>query len=161
MRFFSSSSRLSRSGRAGGGQAWGGRGARGPPPLTFIHAVQNGFQHLVAVAIAVFLPDGAIFTAEDDELSIAPAQGGEVRDLHDDGPAERPRSSSSSLITITTRRTDPRNCMLEGPREMIRLASPSPSTSGGGVVSFCGLTRRQVMRVGAVQVRGGMMIRRP
>lgn len=51
--------------------------------------------------------------------------------------------------------------MLEGPREMIRLASPSPSTSGGGVVSFCGLTRRQVMRVGAVQVRGGMMMRRP
>lgn len=57
--------------------------------------------------------------------------------------------------------TDPRNCMLEGPREMIRLASPSPSTRGGGVVSFCGLTRRQVMRVGAVQVRGGMMMRRP
>lgn len=57
--------------------------------------------------------------------------------------------------------TDPRNCILEGPREMMRLASPSPSTSGGGVVSFWGLTRRQVMRVGAVQVRGGMMIRRP
>lgn len=51
--------------------------------------------------------------------------------------------------------------MLDGPSEMMRLASPSPSTSGGGVVSFCGLTRRQVMRVGAVQVRGGMMIRRP
>lgn len=51
--------------------------------------------------------------------------------------------------------------MLEGPREMIRLASPSPSTRGGGVVSFCGLTSRQVMRVGAVQVRGGMMMRRP
>lgn len=32
--------------------------------------------------------------------------------------------------------THPRNCMLEGPREMMRLASPSPSTSGGGVVSF-------------------------
>lgn len=32
--------------------------------------------------------------------------------------------------------TDPRNCILEGPREMMRLASPSPSTSGGGVVSF-------------------------
>lgn len=51
--------------------------------------------------------------------------------------------------------------MLDGPSEMMRLASPSPSTNGGGVASFCGLTRRQVMRVGAVQVRGGMMIRRP
>lgn len=55
----------------------------------------------------------------------------------------------------------PRNCMLAGPREMILLASPSPSTSGGGLVSFCGFTRRQVMRVGAAQVRGGMMTRRP
>lgn len=55
----------------------------------------------------------------------------------------------------------PRNCILEGPREIIRDASPSPSTRGGGVVSFCGLTRRQVMRVGAAQVRGGMITRRP
>lgn len=58
IRFFSSSSWLSRS--AGGqtrvrpGQ---GAGAQRRPPLTFIHAVQNGFQHFVAVAIAVFLPD--------------------------------------------------------------------------------------------------------
>lgn len=44
---------------------------------------------------------------------------------------------------------------------MILLASPSPSTSGGGLVSFCGFTRRQVMRVGAAHVRGGMMTRRP
>lgn len=44
------------------------------PPPTFIHAVQNGFQDLVAVAIAVFLPDRTILAAEDDELSIAPAQ---------------------------------------------------------------------------------------
>lgn len=51
--------------------------------------------------------------------------------------------------------------MLDGPSEMMRLASPSPSTSGGGVVSFCGLTRRQVMRVGAVQVRGGTTTLRP
>lgn len=51
--------------------------------------------------------------------------------------------------------------MLAGPSEMMRLASPSPSTRGGGVVSFWGLTRRQVMRVGAAQVRGGMMTRRP
>lgn len=51
--------------------------------------------------------------------------------------------------------------MLAGPSEMILLASPSPSTSGGGQVSFCGFTRRQVMRVGAAHVRGGMMTRRP
>lgn len=51
--------------------------------------------------------------------------------------------------------------MLAGPREMILLANPSPSTNGGGLVSFCGFTRRQVMRVGAAQVRGGMMTRRP
>lgn len=51
--------------------------------------------------------------------------------------------------------------MLEGPREMMREARPSPSTKGGGVVSFCGLTRRQVIRVGAAQVRGGMITRSP
>lgn len=51
--------------------------------------------------------------------------------------------------------------MLEGPSEMMRDARPSPSTRGGGVVSFCGLTRRQVMRVGAAQVRGGMITRSP
>lgn len=51
--------------------------------------------------------------------------------------------------------------MPAGPREMILLASPSPSTSGGGLVSFCGFTRRQVMRVGAAHVRGGMITRRP
>ena len=51
--------------------------------------------------------------------------------------------------------------MLAGPSDMIRLAKPSPSTRGGGVVSFWGLTRRQVIRVGAAQVRGGMMTRRP
>lgn len=55
----------------------------------------------------------------------------------------------------------PKNCIPAGPSEMILLASPSPSTSGGGLVSFCGFTRRQVMRVGAAQVRGGMMTRRP
>ena len=57
--------------------------------------------------------------------------------------------------------THPKNCILDGPREMMRLARPSPSTSGGGVVSFWGLTRRQVMRVGAAHVRGGMITRRP
>lgn len=65
------------------------------------------------------------------------------------------------LIAQEHAHTYPRNCILEGPREIIRDASPSPSTRGGGVVSFCGLTRRQVMRVGAAQVRGGMITRRP
>lgn len=60
-----------------------------------------------------------------------------------------------------TSSTHPKNCILDGPKEMIRLARPSPSTSGGGVVSFWGFTRRQVMRVGAAQVRGGMITRKP
>lgn len=51
--------------------------------------------------------------------------------------------------------------MLAGPREMIRLAKPSPSTRGGGVESFWGFTKRQVIRVGAAHVRGGMITRRP
>lgn len=66
-----------------------------------------------------------------------------------------------SVINPITKLTHPRNCILDGPSEMIRLASPSPSTSGGGVANFWGLTRRQVMRVGAAQVRGGMITRRP
>lgn len=57
--------------------------------------------------------------------------------------------------------THPKNCMLAGPSEMIRLAKPSPSTRGGGVESFWGFTRRQVMRVGAAHVRGGMITRKP
>ena len=44
---------------------------------------------------------------------------------------------------------------------MILLARPSSSASGGGVLSFCGLTRRQVMRVGAAHVRGGITTLRP
>lgn len=48
-----------------------------------------------------------------------------------------------------------------GPSAMILLARPSSSASGGGVLSFCGLTRRQVMRVGAAHVRGGITTRRP
>lgn len=57
--------------------------------------------------------------------------------------------------------TYPKNCMPAGPSEMILLANPSPSTRGGGVESFWGFTRRQVMRVGAAHVRGGMITRRP
>lgn len=67
----------------------------------------------------------------------------------------------NSVTNPNAKLTHPRNCILDGPREMIRLASPSPSTSGGGVANFWGLTRRQVMRVGAAQVRGGMITRRP
>lgn len=44
---------------------------------------------------------------------------------------------------------------------MIRLARPSSSASGGGAGSFWGFTRRQVMRVGAAQARGGMTTRSP
>lgn len=44
---------------------------------------------------------------------------------------------------------------------MILLARPSSSASGGGVFSFWGFTRRQVMRVGAAHVRGGITTLRP
>lgn len=44
---------------------------------------------------------------------------------------------------------------------MIRLPRPSSSASGGGAGSFWGFTRRQVMRVGAAQARGGMTTRSP
>lgn len=44
---------------------------------------------------------------------------------------------------------------------MIRLARPSSSASDGGAGSFWGFTRRQVMRVGAAQVRGGTTTRSP
>lgn len=54
-----------------------------------------------------------------------------------------------------------RNCAPAGPRAIILLASPSSSARGGGAGSFWGLTRRQVMRVGAAHVLGGMMTRRP
>lgn len=42
--------------------------------LTLIHAIQNSFKHFVAITIAMFLPDGAIFTAEDHKLSVPSAQ---------------------------------------------------------------------------------------
>lgn len=54
-----------------------------------------------------------------------------------------------------------RNWAPAGPNAIIRLASPSSSARGGGACSFCGLTRRQVMRVGAAHVLGGMMTRKP
>lgn len=54
-----------------------------------------------------------------------------------------------------------RNWAPVGPSAMILLARPSSSASGGGVLSFWGLTRRQVIRVGAAQVRGGITTLRP
>lgn len=66
-----------------------------------------------------------------------------------------------STNNYTHRRTHPKNCAPAGPISTSRLANPSPSTMGGGLASLCLLTRRQVMRVGAVHFRGGMMIRMP
>lgn len=54
-----------------------------------------------------------------------------------------------------------RNWTPVGPRAMTLLARPSSSASGGGVGSFWGFTRRQVMRVGAAHVRGGTTTLRP
>lgn len=41
---------------------------------TFIHAIQDGFQRILSIAVAVFLPHRAVFTAEDDEFTIASGQ---------------------------------------------------------------------------------------
>lgn len=57
--------------------------------------------------------------------------------------------------------THPRNCAPAGPISTSLLANPSPSTIGGGLASLCLFTKRQVMRVGAVHLRGGMIIRIP
>ena len=54
-----------------------------------------------------------------------------------------------------------RNWTPVGPSAMTLLARPSSSASGGGVGSFWGFTRRQVMRVGAAHVRGGTTTLRP
>ena len=54
--------------------------------------------------------------------------------------------------------TYPKNCAPAGPISTSLLANPSPSTMGGGLASLCLFTKRQVMRVGAVHLRGGMMI---
>ena len=56
--------------------------------LTFIHAIKDSFQHFVTIAIAVFLPDWAIFTAEDHKLSIPSAQWGKVGDFHNYRPVK-------------------------------------------------------------------------
>lgn len=61
--------------------------------LTFIHAIQNSFQHFVAIAIAMLLPDGAVFAAEHHKLSVSSAQRGEMRDLHDNGSVEETTTS--------------------------------------------------------------------
>lgn len=54
--------------------------------------------------------------------------------------------------------TYPKNCAPAGPISTSLLANPSPSTMGGGWASLCLFTKRQVIRVGAVHLRGGMMI---
>lgn len=54
--------------------------------------------------------------------------------------------------------TYPKNWAPAGPISTSLLANPSPSTMGGGVASLCLFTKRQVIRVGAVHLRGGMMI---
>lgn len=59
------------------------------------------------------------------------------------------------------RQTYPKNWAPDGPTSTSRLANPSPSTMGGGLASLCLFTRRQVMRVGAVHLRGGMTMRMP
>ena len=57
--------------------------------------------------------------------------------------------------------TYPKNCAPAGPTSTNRLASPSPSTIGGGVANLCLLTNRQVIRVGAVHFLGGIIMRIP
>lgn len=96
IRFFSSSSRLSKSeagsedvrrakGLEGGSESY--KGLEGP--LTFVHPVQDCFQHVLAVAVAVLLPHGAVLAAQHHQLTVAVAQRGEVRDFHDDRPANQ------------------------------------------------------------------------
>ena len=55
----------------------------------------------------------------------------------------------------------PKNLAPTGPISRMRLASASPSSRGGGCVSFSFLTSLQVTRVGMQALRGGMMIRTP
>ena len=55
--------------------------------LTLVHPVEDCLQHLVAVAIAVLLPHGAVLTPQDHQLPVPPAQSREVRDLHYHRPA--------------------------------------------------------------------------
>lgn len=66
-----------------------------------------------------------------------------------------------SINNQTHGTTHPKNCAPAGPISTSRLANPSPSTMGGGLASLCLFTRRQVMRVGAVHFRGGMIILMP
>ena len=56
--------------------------------LTFIHAIQNGLQHLVAIAIAMLLPDRAVLTAQNHQLPVPSTQRSEVGNLHYHWPIE-------------------------------------------------------------------------
>lgn len=88
-----------------GGQEVGG--GRRP---TFVHPVQDGLQHVLAVAVAVLLPHGAVLAAQHHQLAVAVAQRGEVRDLHDDRPVNQQhitsirRNTSSECIIIKVNR---------------------------------------------------------
>lgn len=62
--------------------------------LTFIHAIQNSFQHFVTIAIAVFFPHRAVLTAEDHQLPVPSAQRGKVGDFHNDWPVETQQQAS-------------------------------------------------------------------
>lgn len=54
--------------------------------LTLIHPVEDCFQHLVSVAIAMLFPDWAILAPEHHELPITTTQSSKVGDLHNHGP---------------------------------------------------------------------------
>lgn len=76
-------------------------------------------------------------------------------------PALRGGPGGGSPIHSISSHAHLRNWAPAGPRAMIRLAKPSSSARFGGAGSFWGFTRRQVMRVGAAQARGGMTTRSP
>lgn len=50
--------------------------------LTLIHPIQDGFQHLVTVAVAVLLPDRSVLAPEHNKLSVSTTQSSKVGDLH-------------------------------------------------------------------------------
>lgn len=72
------------------------------------------------------------------------------------GSAEQEQAGAIEHICPVYTTSHLKNCAPVGPSAMILLASPSSSARGGGVLSFWGLTRRQVMRVGAAHVLGGI-----
>lgn len=51
-------------------------------PFTLIHSVKDCFEHLIAVAIAMLLPDRAILTPQHHQLPVTSAQSSKMRDFH-------------------------------------------------------------------------------